>query len=725
MSGVLGSLCILAAIAGCLGIDLTLQPGGFGSGVVESVVSRIRESCLFADDKRFLRRLAYVQSRDGTDPKTYGRSNYHGGIWQVDESKFRQTQTSSSLQAQRNIILNKFGIDWSNVAWQDLRKPLYSGIAAALYTILHGGVSWRIEDQANTYENYFHSFGGNNFTVQAQLLDQGCHGNEALELVLLVDSSNSLSQDDFTRAKLFMNQIVDSFNIASDKTRVSVVTYSNNPHIEFYLNSYTSKSPLKSAIQNLPFRPGSTNTAGALQTAVSNVFTGSRPNAAKVLIVITDGQSNDMLNTQHAADNAKNNGIIMFSVGVGSRIDHSELNYMATTPSCTHVFTVSGYDEIKALKEELIQSSCRAPVYINSTFSCVFEKCPPLAVLTSTPGVTIETNVTCGNGNIYTAFNSPYPGPSYYQTLNSVSSGNPTSVFHNASGDQTLFINLVDALKNQISSSAGCVITITPYHGDHTDHTMKCYIDGIKIECPDNCKEKWNFPNPCTPENIAEGLLQFAHPTDSTKYLMCNQIGKLYIVQCPQYESYYQSCQQCVGNFTSCVTGNKTNVDSSSSPCTLANLQAGKFFFVYPSDNTKFIHCDVWGKAWALSCPGGEIWDQSILTCIPLDSVGQSSTSSPSIIKPGVSHQYGGDEVNGYLCCPTCPRFSPPCTHSKINSGRLFHAIAGDRHHYIQCDLTGRMYCPMSCAPEADGSLDFFNYQTQTCVDGSLLGVVG
>lgn len=236
--------------------------------------------------------------------------------------------------------------------------------------------------------------------------------------------------------------------------------------------------------------------------------------------------------------------------------------------------------------------------------------------------------------------------------------------------------------------------------------------------------EKWNFPNPCTKDNLEKGVLKFPHPTDVTKYLMCDLSGKLYIVQCPQYESYYQSCQQCVGDTSSsCIVGQKNSTDSS--PCTLANLQAGRFFFIYQADNTKFIHCDVWGKAWLMSCPGGEVWDQNILTCLTSGSGTQSETTFSPIVRPPSSTNYGGDEINGFLCCPTCPRFSPPCSHDKISAGKLFHGIAGDRHHYIQCDLTGRMYCPMSCAPEADGSLDYFNYLSQTCVDGALSGIVG
>lgn len=94
MSAILKSLCLFAAIANCLSLDQTRQPGAVGASVVESVVSLVRESCLFADDKRFLRRLAYVQSRDGTDPKTY-RRNYHGGIWQVSTRSDREVKRNN------------------------------------------------------------------------------------------------------------------------------------------------------------------------------------------------------------------------------------------------------------------------------------------------------------------------------------------------------------------------------------------------------------------------------------------------------------------------------------------------------------------------------------------------------------------------------------------------------------------------------------------------------
>jgi hypothetical protein len=87
------------------------------------------------------------------------------------------------LTSQYNIIQNKLGINWNTVSWTDLQKPLYSGIAAALYTILRKGsnqLSWNDEQQGTFWGHNFH--GGSpasNFTEQAKILDLGNYHSHA------------------------------------------------------------------------------------------------------------------------------------------------------------------------------------------------------------------------------------------------------------------------------------------------------------------------------------------------------------------------------------------------------------------------------------------------------------------------------------------------------------------------------------------------------------------
>ena len=114
------------------GQDLTRTPGTSGTPVVLATVGLIRESGVFQDDRQLLRRIAWVESRDGTDSQTY-RQGYHGGIWQVDLIAFQDTQNINfGLNSTFREIQRQFGIDWQSVQWEDLRKPLYSALAARL-----------------------------------------------------------------------------------------------------------------------------------------------------------------------------------------------------------------------------------------------------------------------------------------------------------------------------------------------------------------------------------------------------------------------------------------------------------------------------------------------------------------------------------------------------------------------------------------------------------------
>ncbi|XP_067662565.1 uncharacterized protein [Haliotis asinina] len=158
-----------------------LVPGGSGTNVVEFVANLIRDSCLFSDDLQFLRRLAYVETRDGTDTKTY-RPGYDGGIWQIDQDKFNQIKSSSTSSGLIGKVQSLFNIDWNTVQWSDLRKPLYSGLAAALYlSTITEPLPQGVENQGSYYKKYFRDdpHSPHNFYTASKQLESTTPANPA------------------------------------------------------------------------------------------------------------------------------------------------------------------------------------------------------------------------------------------------------------------------------------------------------------------------------------------------------------------------------------------------------------------------------------------------------------------------------------------------------------------------------------------------------------------
>ena len=113
--------------------SLGYQTNATGSAVVLHAIGSLQQSGVFENDNEILRRIAYVETRDG-------KLANDGGIWAVRENKFIQIQNSdSNIQLQEKIIQiqNNFGINWRSVQWRDLHiMPLYSAIAAHLVLYL-------------------------------------------------------------------------------------------------------------------------------------------------------------------------------------------------------------------------------------------------------------------------------------------------------------------------------------------------------------------------------------------------------------------------------------------------------------------------------------------------------------------------------------------------------------------------------------------------------------
>jgi len=141
-----------------------------GATVVSQAVNRINSLGIFPLDRKFLCRIAWVESKYGSDPNTF-RRGYYGGIWQVDRIGHEETRTNRRLQRYWDQIRNKLGIDWPRTRWEDLLKPLYSGLAARLYLArIPAAIPTDLESQAKYWKRYYNTPAGAG-TVQRFISD--------------------------------------------------------------------------------------------------------------------------------------------------------------------------------------------------------------------------------------------------------------------------------------------------------------------------------------------------------------------------------------------------------------------------------------------------------------------------------------------------------------------------------------------------------------------------
>ena len=179
-----------------------------------------------------------------------------------------------------------------------------------------------------------------------------------------MDESGSVGYTNYQSMKQFVHNTVDAFDIGTDQTQVGVISYSSYAQARFYLNSYHNKSALLTAIDNLPYDSGGTNTAGGIDLLRQQGFTetnGGRPQTRaipRVAVVITDGYSNSYSATVAAAQSAHDEDITIFSVGIGSNVNINELNAIASDPS--YVSTITGFDtsQFDALQTIITNEAC-------------------------------------------------------------------------------------------------------------------------------------------------------------------------------------------------------------------------------------------------------------------------------------------------------------------------------------------------------------------------------
>lgn len=103
--------------------------------------------------------------------------------------------------------------------------------------------------------------------------------------------------------------------------------------ISYRYNNYES---LSKAIENTRFPGGATNTADALTTLATTIFTekrGDRPDVQNTAIVLTDGDPTvNVQLLEKAIDDVRNKGINVIVVGVTNAVSEKTIKEISSPP---------------------------------------------------------------------------------------------------------------------------------------------------------------------------------------------------------------------------------------------------------------------------------------------------------------------------------------------------------------------------------------------------------
>ncbi|XP_070782388.1 collagen alpha-1(XII) chain [Enoplosus armatus] len=185
-----------------------------------------------------------------------------------------------------------------------------------------------------------------------------CSFSAIADVVFLADGSWSVGRPNFKFIRNFISATAGAFQIGEDKTRVGVVQYSSDARTEFNLNQHLTRPALLRAIGSLPYKGGDTMTGDALDYVLKNTFTeaaGARKGFPKVLVIITDGKSEDPVESY--ARQLRSRGVEIFVLGI-QQADEEEMKLMASTPHGSHIYNVANFNTIKNVQKKLITQLC-------------------------------------------------------------------------------------------------------------------------------------------------------------------------------------------------------------------------------------------------------------------------------------------------------------------------------------------------------------------------------
>lgn len=167
-----------------------------------------------------------------------------------------------------------------------------------------------------------------------------------MDLIFVLDSSGSVGSSNFITMKDFVTNVTANFEIGPDSTRVGVIRYASSASVVIPLGFYDNNDSLIDAVNDIAYTDGYTYTDQALALLLSEFNNTARVNQGipSIAVVITDGKSTQPTLTIREAIAVNQDGITVYSFGIGYGVNTTELIAIAGN-NTENVFHIKNFTE--------------------------------------------------------------------------------------------------------------------------------------------------------------------------------------------------------------------------------------------------------------------------------------------------------------------------------------------------------------------------------------------
>uniref|UniRef100_A0A803V778 von Willebrand factor n=1 Tax=Ficedula albicollis TaxID=59894 RepID=A0A803V778_FICAL len=129
-------------------------------------------------------------------------------------------------------------------------------------------------------------------------LSEKPHPNR-LDIAFIVEGSDNVGEENFNKAKKFIEKVVTGMNIGQENIHITVMQYSDTVSLEYSFREIQSKEKIIEKVRSIPYQGGrATNTGNALDYISKHTFTsvnGGRQDVPHLVYMVSSSPSTDVI----------------------------------------------------------------------------------------------------------------------------------------------------------------------------------------------------------------------------------------------------------------------------------------------------------------------------------------------------------------------------------------------------------------------------------------------